>query len=47
MLLQGAGVGPSMLHYVLGITKAYCTRVGGGRFLQSWIGKWLGLRDIT
>lgn len=25
----GAGVGPGMLHYVLGITKAYCTRVGG------------------
>jgi len=28
----GAGVGPGMLHYVLGITKAYCTRVGGGPF---------------
>ncbi len=28
----GAGVGPNMLHYVLGITKAYCTRVGGGPF---------------
>ena len=28
----GAGVGPGMLHYVLGITKAYCTRVGGGQF---------------
>jgi adenylosuccinate synthase len=28
----GAGVGPSMLHYVLGITKAYTTRVGGGPF---------------
>lgn len=28
----GAGVGPDMLHYVLGITKAYCTRVGGGPF---------------
>ena len=26
----GAGVGPSKLHYVLGITKAYATRVGGG-----------------
>ncbi len=26
------GVGPGMLHYVLGITKAYCTRVGGGPF---------------
>ena len=28
----GAGVGPSQLHYVLGITKAYTTRVGGGPF---------------
>ena len=28
----GAGVGPGMPHYVLGITKAYCTRVGGGPF---------------
>ncbi|MDB5931956.1 MAG: Adenylosuccinate synthetase, partial [Polaromonas sp.] len=26
------GVGPGMLHYILGITKAYCTRVGGGPF---------------
>jgi adenylosuccinate synthase len=28
----GSGVGPQMLHYVLGITKAYATRVGGGPF---------------
>ncbi|MEE9331466.1 MAG: adenylosuccinate synthase [Methylophilaceae bacterium] len=28
----GTGVGASMLHYVLGITKAYTTRVGGGPF---------------
>ena len=28
----GTGVGPNLLHYVLGITKAYCTRVGGGPF---------------
>lgn len=28
----GTGVGPQMLHYVLGITKAYTTRVGGGPF---------------
>ena len=28
----GAGVGPGLLHYVLGITKAYTTRVGGGPF---------------
>ena len=28
----GAGVGPQHLHYVVGITKAYTTRVGGGPF---------------
>ena len=28
----GAGVGPGMLHYILGLTKAYCTRVGSGPF---------------
>jgi adenylosuccinate synthase len=28
----GSGVGPGILHYILGITKAYCTRVGGGPF---------------
>jgi adenylosuccinate synthase len=28
----GAGVGPQTLHYVLGITKAYTTRVGSGPF---------------
>jgi adenylosuccinate synthase len=28
----GAGVGPGMLHYILGITKAYTTRVGSGPF---------------
>ena len=28
----GAGVGPGMLHYVLGITTAYTTRVGSGPF---------------
>lgn len=28
----GSGIGPGMLHYVLGITKAYCTRVGAGPF---------------
>ena len=28
----GAGVGPNVLHYVLGITKAYTTRVGSGPF---------------
>jgi adenylosuccinate synthase len=28
----GAGVGPDMLHHVLGIVKAYTTRVGSGPF---------------
>lgn len=28
----GSGVGPAMLHYVLGIVKAYTTRVGAGPF---------------
>ena len=28
----GAGIGPQHLHYVLGVTKAYTTRVGGGPF---------------
>ncbi|MDG6773120.1 adenylosuccinate synthase [Thiomicrorhabdus sp. ZW0627] len=29
---SGAGIGPTQLDYVLGITKAYATRVGGGPF---------------
>jgi adenylosuccinate synthase len=28
----GAGVGPGLLHHILGITKAYTTRVGSGPF---------------
>jgi adenylosuccinate synthase len=28
----GSGVGPDQLHHMLGITKAYATRVGGGPF---------------
>ena len=28
----GAGIGPQKLNYILGITKAYCTRVGSGPF---------------
>ena len=28
----GSGVGPDQLHYILGITKAYTTRVGAGPF---------------
>jgi adenylosuccinate synthase len=43
----GAGVGPSGLHYVLGITKAYTTRVGSGPFpteLEDDVGKYLASR---
>ena len=43
----GSGVGPQALHYVLGITKAYTTRVGGGPFpteLYDEIGKHLASR---
>ncbi|SIN89159.1 Adenylosuccinate synthetase [Sulfurivirga caldicuralii] len=52
---SGSGVGPCRLDYVLGITKAYATRVGGGPFPTELpydvekdegdpIGKWLGTR---
>lgn len=40
----GSGVGPQRLHYILGITKAYTTRVGAGPFpteLSDAIGKHL------
>jgi adenylosuccinate synthase len=43
----GAGVGPHFLHYVLGITKAYTTRVGSGPFpteLDDDIGRQLASR---
>ena len=43
----GAGVGPHLLHYVLGITKAYTTRVGAGPFpteLVDDVGKHLASR---
>ncbi|MFZ5462920.1 MAG: adenylosuccinate synthase [Pseudomonadota bacterium] len=43
----GAGVGPGMLHYVLGITKAYTTRVGSGPFpteLADEVGRYLATR---
>ncbi len=43
----GGGVGPGALDYVLGITKAYTTRVGAGPFpteLQDDIGRRLGER---
>jgi adenylosuccinate synthase len=40
----GSGMGPNSMHYVLGITKAYTTRVGGGPFpteLFDDTGRWL------
>ncbi len=43
----GSGVGPQILHYVLGITKAYTTRVGSGPFpteLEDAVGKHLATR---
>ena len=43
----GAGIGPQNLHYVLGITKAYTTRVGSGPFpteLEDDIGRQLASR---
>jgi adenylosuccinate synthase len=43
----GSGVGPQMLHYVLGITKAYSTRVGSGPFpteLDNDVGRHLARR---
>jgi adenylosuccinate synthase len=43
----GSGIGPSALNYVLGITKAYTTRVGAGPFpteLSDDIGRGLGER---
>jgi adenylosuccinate synthase len=43
----GAGIGPRQLHYVLGVTKAYATRVGSGPFpteLDNDIGQRLASR---
>lgn len=43
----GSGIGPQMLHYVLGITKAYTTRVGAGPFpteLDDEVGRHLARR---
>jgi len=43
----GTGIGPGSLHYILGITKAYTTRVGGGPFpteLDDDVGAHLGTR---
>ena len=44
---SGAGVGPSAVGFVLGIAKAYCTRVGSGPFpteLTDEVGEMLGDR---
>jgi adenylosuccinate synthase len=44
---SGSGIGPSAVGYVLGITKAYTTRVGSGPFpseLKDDIGELLGQR---
>jgi len=44
---SGSGIGPSAIDYVLGITKAYTTRVGSGPFpseLDNDIGQMLGER---
>jgi len=46
---SGCGIGPSQLHYVLGITKAYTTRVGAGPFpteLFDDIGEKIGERGM-
>jgi adenylosuccinate synthase len=43
----GSGVGPRELHYVLGVTKAYATRVGSGPFpteLDDEVGRRLASR---
>ena len=43
----GSGIGPRQLDYILGVTKAYTTRVGGGPFpteLQDEIGQGLASR---
>src|SRR5690349_18106233 len=43
----GSGVGPGQLHYVLGVAKAYATRVGAGPFpteLEDEIGERLRVR---
>ncbi|HKQ29954.1 MAG TPA: adenylosuccinate synthase [Burkholderiales bacterium] len=45
----GAGIGPNQLGYVLGVTKAYTTRVGAGPFpteLHDAIGELIGQRGM-
>jgi adenylosuccinate synthase len=36
----GAGVGPGQLHYVLGVAKAYATRVARARSRRSSTTRW-------
>lgn len=46
-VINGAGFGPRYLDYILGITKAYTTRVGGGPFpteLKDEIGQGIATR---
>jgi len=48
-VLTGAGVGPDAIDYVLGITKAYTTRVGSGPFpteLNDAAGKLMAERGV-
>jgi adenylosuccinate synthase len=43
----GAGVGPNTLHYILGVAKAYATRVGSGPFpteLHDDLGEYLRVK---
>ena len=47
MAATGSGLGPNNINYILGITKAYTTRVGSGPFpteLKNKIGESLGKR---
>jgi len=48
-VMTGAGVSPSEIDYVLGITKAYTTRVGGGPFpteLEDDVGRRIAERGV-
>ena len=50
MAATGSGSGPDKLGYILGITKAYTTRVGSGPFpteLKDKIGESLGKRGMN
>ena len=47
MAATGSGSGPNKIDYILGITKAYTTRVGSGPFpteLKDEVGESLGKR---